>query len=220
MSTPLAQDPNEAFDVVTFDGKPTGKMKARAAVHRDGDWHRSIHVWIAGIDEVGPFLTFQRRSFEKDTWGGKLDATVGGHFRAGETLVETLREVQEEIGVAVDLVDLIDLGTRVCVNDAESGVRDHELQSVFLWLDNRPLTDFTPDPVELAAILRFQIVDLRAFFAGEIWELSGVARKAASMESAPAVVRNDDFVVQFDRYFLRIAIAADRAIRGEDHIVI
>ena len=101
MSDPLAaQDPGELFDVVTADGQPTGRVKTRAEVHRDGDWHRAVHVWVTGIDEHGPFLLFQRRSLLKDTQPGKLDATVGGHYRAGETLAETLREVEEEIGIA------------------------------------------------------------------------------------------------------------------------
>ena len=47
-----AQDPDEPFDVITADGKPTGRVKSRAEVHRDGDWHRAIHVWLAGV-EIG-----------------------------------------------------------------------------------------------------------------------------------------------------------------------
>ncbi len=75
----LAQDPSEPFDVITAAGTPTGRVKSRAEVHRDGDWHRAIHVWVAGVDEHGvPFLTVQRRSLHKDTWPGRFDATVGG----------------------------------------------------------------------------------------------------------------------------------------------
>ena len=37
-----AQDPGEPFDVITADGKPTGRVKSRAEVHRDGDWHRAF----------------------------------------------------------------------------------------------------------------------------------------------------------------------------------
>src|SRR5215211_8527831 len=95
----LAQDPTERFDVVNADGTPTGRTKARRDVHRDGDWHRAVHVWIAGIGRDGePFLLFQRRGPEKDTWPNRLDETVGGHYRAGEQLRDSLREVEEEIG--------------------------------------------------------------------------------------------------------------------------
>ena len=48
-----AQDPGELFDVVRGDGAPTGRIKPRAAVHRDGDWHRAVHVWVTGIEDSG-----------------------------------------------------------------------------------------------------------------------------------------------------------------------
>ena len=48
-----AQDPGEPFDVITADGRPTGRVKTRAEIHRDGDWHRAIHVWVAGVDDHG-----------------------------------------------------------------------------------------------------------------------------------------------------------------------
>src|SRR5215207_7987071 len=71
------QDPGEPFDIITANGKPTGRVKSRADVHRDGDWHRAIHVWVAGVDDRGaPFLTLQRRSPDKDTWPGRFDATA------------------------------------------------------------------------------------------------------------------------------------------------
>ena len=72
-----AQDPTELFDVLTADGKPAGYAKKRAEVHRDGDWHGSIHVWIYGVDQYVSFLAFQRLGRLKDSLSLKLDATVG-----------------------------------------------------------------------------------------------------------------------------------------------
>lgn len=163
----LAQDPNERFDVVLADGTATGRTKARALVHRDGDWHRAVHIWIAGIGDRGePFLLFQRRGLGKDTWPGRLDATVGGHVRAGEGLDDALREVEEEVGVAVAPEMLRRLGTQVSVNEAEAGVVDHELQAVFLLRDDRPLREYRPHPAELAALVRFPLPPLLAFLSG------------------------------------------------------
>src|SRR5918997_4236655 len=136
----LAQDPNELFDIVNADGTPTGRIKPRRDVHRDGDWHRAVHVWLAGRGDDGePFLLFQRRGAEKDTWPNRLDATVGGHYRAGEQLHDALREVEEELGVSMNLDHLRRLGTRIAVTEQEVGIRDRELQDVFLLRDDRPL---------------------------------------------------------------------------------
>jgi isopentenyldiphosphate isomerase len=216
-----AQDPSEPFDVITADGKPTGRVKPRARVHRDGDWHRAIHVWVAGEDGDGaPFLMVQRRSPGKDTWPNRFDATVGGHYRAGETLAETLREVEEEIGIIPDGQYLRPLGVRVCANEAQPGIIDRELQDVFLLRDDRPLAAYRPNPHELAALIRFPLDTLVPFLAGEAAEIRGQAIAPGATEAVAMIAVSDDFIPTVDRYFLRVAIAARRALGGERYVVI
>jgi isopentenyldiphosphate isomerase len=217
----LAQDPDEPFEVVLADGSPTGRRKPRALVHRDGDWHRALHVWVAGVDEQGaPFLTFQRRSPRKDTWPNRYDATVGGHYRAGETLAETLREVEEEIGVAVDAAMLRPLGVRVCANEREDGIIDREIQDVLLRRDDRRLTAFAPNPAELAALARFPLETLIPFLAGEAEALPGLALVPGETVEQPIVAARDEFIPTVDRYFLRVAIAARDVLRGERYVAV
>src|SRR6185312_16932533 len=114
-----AQDPGELFDLYDRDGAPLGLRKARAEVHRDGDWHRSVHIWVVlregpGLPDAprAPCLLFQRRSLEKDTWPGALDVAVTGHLRAGEAILDGLREAREEIGLELGPSDVIRLGLR------------------------------------------------------------------------------------------------------------
>jgi isopentenyldiphosphate isomerase len=216
-----AQDPAEPFDVITADGKPTGRVKTRAEIHRDGDWHRAIHVWVTGVDDrSAPFLTFQRRSPHKDTWPAHYDATVGGHYRAGETLAETLREVEEEIGIVPDLRNLRSLGVRVCASEVQPGIVDREIQDVFLLRDDRPLENFRPDPAELAALVRFPLETLLPFLAGEDSEVDGEFIAPGATRAEPTTARSDDFIPTVDRYFLRIAIAAQQALRGERYVAV
>lgn len=217
----MAQDPDEPFDVVTAAGRPTGEIKPRAAVHRDGDWHRAIHVWIAGRDDDGePFLIFQRRGSQKDTWPDRFDATVGGHVRAGESLAETLREVDEEIGISVQGLTLLPLGRRVCANEALEGIIDREVQDVFLLVDDRSLTDYRPNPAELSALVRFPLAGLIAFLAGEEPSLQGESISAGAEASELVLVGVDDFIPTVDNYSLRIAIAAANVLRGDRYVMI
>lgn len=219
--TDLAQDPAEPFDVVTADGTPTGLVKPRAMVHRDGDWHRALHVWVAGLNEQGaPFLMFQRRSIHKDTWPHRFDTTVGGHVRAGETLTETLREIDEEIGVNPDGLVLRPLGVRVCANEAEAGTIDRELQDVYLLRDDRPLTAFHPNPAELAALARFPLDSLLPFLAGDTAEIVGIALILGATMTTPIVARPENFIPTIDRYNLRVAIAALSVLRGDRYVTI
>jgi isopentenyldiphosphate isomerase len=216
-----AQDPSEPFDIITANGKPTGQVKSRAEVHRDGDWHRAIHVWVAGVDDrSAAFLTLQRRSPDKDTWPGRFDATVGGHYRAGESLAEALREVEEEIGIIPNLNDLRPLGVRVCANEAQPGIVDREIQDVFLLRDDRPLENFRPNPAELAALIRFPLQALVPFLAGESFEVSGESLTPAATRTEPITARIDDFIPTVDGYFLRIAIAAQHVLRGERYVAV
>ena len=216
----LAQDPRELFDVVRADGTPLGFSKARAAVHRDGDWHRSVHVWVAGRDPGGRFLLAQRRSLEKDTWPGKLDATVGGHVRAGEGLAQALRETEEEIGVAVTGEELRPIGVRLGVSEEEPGILDRELQAVFLLRDDRPLAAYRPHPAELAALVKLPVLPLLDLLAGDLPSIS--AEAIAPGEAVPVAVEiaAADFIPTIDRYYYRVAIAADRVLRGERHVAV
>lgn len=216
----LAQDPGERFDIVRADGTPTGGTKERALVHRDGDWHRSLHVWVYGVGDDGPFLLFQRRGLEKDTWPGRLDATVGGHRRAGEGIGEALRETDEEIGVTVDERVARWIGRRVCVNDAEANVRDRELQDVFLLRDDRPLTGYRPHPVELAALVRFPLIPLLELFAGDAESITGDLVALGSTLSTHERFAVSDFIPTVDRYFYRVAIAVAGLLRGDDHVAV
>jgi isopentenyldiphosphate isomerase len=216
-----AQDPSEPFDIITANGKPTGQVKSRAEVHRDGDWHRAIHVWVAGVDDrSAAFLTLQRRSPDKDTWPGRFDATVGGHYRAGESLAEALREVEEEIGIIPNLNDLRPLGVRVCANEAQPGIVDREIQDVFLLRDDRPLENFRPNSAELAALIRFPLETLVPFLAGENSEIDGESLTPAATRAEPITARIDDFIPTVDRYFLRIAVAALHVLRGERYVAV
>lgn len=218
----LAQDPAELFDVYRADGEPTGLVKPRDAVHRDGDWHRAVHVWVAGHDdETGPFLLMQRRSQAKDTWPGVLDATVGGHYRAGESLAETLRETEEEIGVTVAMDELLSLGVRVCANEVpELGIYDRELQDVFLLLDDRPLTGYRPHPAELAELVRIPLAALIDLQRGQSEPIVVEAIAPGDEASHQAVITPGDFVPTVDRYVLRVALAVDRVLRSERDVLI
>ena len=216
-----AQDPNELFDIVRVDGRPTGQTKPRAAVHRDGDWHRAVHVWVAGHDEQDmPFLMFQLRSLAKDTHPGRLDATVGGHYRAGEGLEQALREIEEEIGISPDPAALRLLGVRVCASELEAGILDRELQDVFMLTDNRPLTSYRPHPAEVAAVVRFRLAELLPVLAGEVDTITGVMLRQGARDVELRPFQAAEFHTRLDRYFYRVGVAVSNALRGDRYVAV
>lgn len=215
-----AQDLSELFDVLSASGERLGFAKKRSDVHRDGDWHGSVHVWLYGLDGDRPYLAFQRRGKFKDTLPLTLDATVGGHIRAGETVEETLREVQEEIGRAVTLARLRPVGVRIATGETTAGVLDREIQHVFLWRVDEPLSTFDPNPDELDALVQMQLADVLAIFGDGLVAADALELKAGSAILTPALVTRGEFASGIDRYPYRVAIACMNALRGDRHLSI
>ncbi|MBL8600499.1 MAG: NUDIX domain-containing protein [Myxococcales bacterium] len=125
-----AQDPNERFDVCDRDGRPTGEVKARGLVHRDGDWHRALHLWVLST-ATPPTLILQVRGSHKDTHPGCLDVSAAGHLQAGEGFEDALRESEEELGLAVDRRAVTLVGWRR-LERLTPAWRDREYQRVYV----------------------------------------------------------------------------------------
>ena len=139
---------DEFLDVLTQGGLPTGESKRRAEVHRDGDWHRSFHLWVV---KEGRYVLFQRRSSLKDLEPNKIDVTVGGHFAAGETLREVLREPYEELGLDLRPKDISHLTTRKAERFYENKV-DREFQEVYVMRCDKRLEDYGLNRQEVYAL--------------------------------------------------------------------
>ncbi|RVX13513.1 Nudix hydrolase 3 [Vitis vinifera] len=104
MAEPLLHE--EHFDVLTKTGQRTGLSKPRQLpfffastpsfcytyrgdVHRDGDYHAAVHVWI--FSESTQELLLQRRADCKDSWPGLWDISSAGHISAGDSSLITAR---------------------------------------------------------------------------------------------------------------------------------
>jgi len=216
----LPQDPDELFDVVDERGQPTGVVKRRADVHRDGDWHRAVHVWIVGLDADEPFILFQRRSPGKDTWPGKLDATAAGHLRAGESVTDAMREVEEELGIVPDLDALRHIGTRFCVSDTMAKWIDREVLEIYLLRDDRSLRAYSPAVAEVAGLAHFALNPLLALFNGTGDHAPATVLDAATGTISMVDVPLDDFIPVTDDYFARVAQAARATLRGDQDVLL
>ncbi len=201
----------ELFDLYDADGRPLGVAKPRDEAHRDGDWHRTAHVWIY---TAAGALVFQRRAPDKDTWPGRLDASVGGHYRAGEDPEDGVRrEVREELGFTPDPAHLT-LVARRRVESLEPGIADRELQDILLLRRDLPLTAYRPDPVELAALALLDARDAARLHVGELqrieaqWLPIGAARPHAHEVTAA------DLIPDRGPYLAVVAHAVAEALAG------
>ncbi|PPD72659.1 hypothetical protein GOBAR_DD30432 [Gossypium barbadense] len=87
-------------------------------VHRDGDYHKAVHVWI--FAESTQELLLQKRADCKDSWPGLWDISSAGHISAGDSsLITAQRELQEELWVILpkDAFELIFVFLEECIDD-------------------------------------------------------------------------------------------------------
>lgn len=151
---------SERLDVLNAAGLPTGETKARDAVHRDGDLHRTFHLWLL---KDGRSVLLQRRALGKDLEPGKLDVAVGGHFGAGETLPDVLRETREELGFEVSLHELVYLGTTHARREYPD-VTDNELQETYLLVRDAPLEGYRLNREEVEVLYELPLEGALALF--------------------------------------------------------
>ena len=123
----------ELIDVLDENGHPTGLRKEKREIHRDGDWHRAVHVWVIRPDGS---LLIQLRAADKLNNPNMWDISAAGHVSAGEgSLVSAVREVEEEIGLKLKETELNFLGTlkQVAILN-EGSYTDREFNDVY-WVN-------------------------------------------------------------------------------------
>jgi len=90
---------HEMIDWLNEKGEVVGTID-KAVAHKDGSWHRSVHVWV--INNKGEIL-LQKRCADKKFFPNVWDVSFAGHVGAGESsLISAIREGKEELGINVD----------------------------------------------------------------------------------------------------------------------
>lgn len=211
----------EMLDVIDDMGRHLG-VKPRENVHLDGDWHRVFHCQIVAERAAGPVAVLQRRAMAKAAFPGLLDISAAGHLAAGETPIDGIRELEEELGVAIDPNALTHLGVRRLVDDSGEGHLNRELTSVFLLRDDRPLHGYVIQPSEVDSVLDVPIHGLLDLLGGRVDEIevTGVAAAGAA-DARPvehAVTVHD--LVPGGEYWVTLMVMALRFLRGEHPLAI
>uniref|UniRef100_A0A0E0NM15 Nudix hydrolase domain-containing protein n=1 Tax=Oryza rufipogon TaxID=4529 RepID=A0A0E0NM15_ORYRU len=144
----------------------------RLDVHRDGDYHRAVHVWI--YSESTGELLLQRRADCKDSWPGQWDISSAGHISAGDSsLSSAQRELDEELGIKLpsDAFELLFVFLQECVIN-NGTYTNNEYNDVYLvtTLTPIPLEAFTLQESEVSAVRYMHLDEYKSCLAKESGE--------------------------------------------------
>ena len=141
---------DELIDILTTEGKPTGKTALKSEAHKNGWFHATAHIWLFTLDKK---ILLQKRALTKKVFPGIWDISVAGHIGAGEEVLEgAKREVFEEIGLKLKEKELLKIGTRIHQVSHANGIRDNEHHHVFIAELKVPIHKLTMQEEEVAGL--------------------------------------------------------------------
>ena len=141
---------DEYFDVLDEQGNKTGKIKLRNLVHKDGNWHRTIHVWI--YNNKGELL-LQRRCANKDSNPNMLDVSCGGHLSAGDdSLTAAVRELKEELDLDVNANELNFIKTFKNSSKYTETFINNEILDMYILRTDKDINDMKYQEEEISEI--------------------------------------------------------------------
>lgn len=123
---------DEFLNLIDEEGYLLEMSKPRSLVHRDGDLHPAVHVWIIKEKDMGVYTLLQKRSADKLIHPCCYDASAGGHVPQGEEFrISAVREVAEELGISLqeNKLEFLSL-SKSSYNCGD--IHDNEIRAIYL----------------------------------------------------------------------------------------
>ncbi len=194
----------------------SGIVKSRTEAFNAGDWIGTFNLWIIQSQPI-PAILYQQRS-SNSTWEpNKLDVSAGGHFTAGESIYDGLREVREELGRDYQTESLTSVGRKLYVGPDARGKERRNIVDIFFVTDNSPIESFLLEKNEVFALFSCPIAQLIAVHEANMPFTAHGCTNAGDTISLN--VTKDSFPINWDNYHYKIALLAKRYLNGELHLV-
>ena len=208
----------EKVDILT---PPTftksGIIKTIKQAWNNEDWIGTFNLWIIQSEPI-PSVVYQVRS-PKSSWAPcKLDVTAGGHYSSGEELEDGLREVKEELGKRYKPKELTYLGRKMHVSPDVNGKMRQNIVDISFILDNSQLSTYLLQEAEVYAITSLPIGELIKVHSKLEYQFQAEAF-VADGKTIKLDVKKDSFPFNWDNYHFKIALLADRFLKGEKNLI-
>lgn len=192
----------------------------KSIAHKEGYWHQVFTCSI--INSKRNKIYFQKKipgrySFDRPDY---IDIAVGGHLKAGETVAEGIREIEEETGFSIEYKDLIKLGMRQNTFFIEDKYYAYEYQHMFLLDKECFLSDFKMDQKEVSGFIELDIDDMLKLLLKKTEVIHGryAYIKGGKYIEKDCKLTLQDIIPSYlktDQLMIRVVIAAKRYCEGE-----
>lgn len=190
--------------------EPSGVVKPVVQAIEDGDWLGVANIWLLSAD--GKLLYQQRPACGWEP--NKLDGSVGGYYRAGESGTDILREAREELGWACEPDKLIPIGRHLSVGVDRRNRQRRLVATTYMARCDVELDEFTLCGQEVPAILQLHPSDVVRLFGDRSLRLEAKGIDGGG-KSMTRLVGADDFTFVFGNYHVKIAEIALALARGD-----
>ena len=158
---------DEFLNLVDSGSRLTEDSKPRSLVHRDGDLHPAVHVWIIKRRDMGVYVLLQKRADMKDTDPGCYDVSVAGHLSQGDEFRSAaVRETAEELGVKIHGSQLRHIGN-LNSHTVTNGVDDNEYVAVYIYREPVDEEGITLQQDEVSEVCWAEVDELLAVMDDE-----------------------------------------------------
>jgi isopentenyldiphosphate isomerase len=207
--------PDELLDVFDESQRRLG-VAGKGVAHRLGLWHYAFHCWLYRVvDRSDVRLLFQQRGPGKKVYPGLFDISAAGHYKAGESVEDGVREVAEELGIEIEFDSLVDLGTRAEVFEVDD-ILSREFCRTFLGRTALSPTALRPAEPEVTALVEVRLADGLAMCSGAsaAARCSGIRHEAGQWHEFGSEISLRELVPRPDSYYLNIFQLVDQACQS------
>ena len=198
----------EVLKIFDEHGSQIGTATRKEA-HEQGFWHETFQVYFIDGNQRNRTIYLQKRSHLKKDFPNLFDMTVAGHLMAQETVREGVREIEEEVGIAVEFDELAYLGKFQNIIKIDRMI-DKEFSHVFLYECEEPMESFILQPEEVEGMVKVSLKDFIRFYTGKCSQLTAegfIIEKGGKKVRCSHSLTKADFVPHAEDYFQAVANA-------------
>lgn len=207
------------IDIFNDRYEPLGTEDKKAA-HAKGLWHRTFSALAINPNTRRVILQKKapgRYSFDRPDYA---DITVGGHYQAGETISDGVREVHEELGLPVTYDDLHPIGLRQTAVTLAPDYIEREFQHWHLLPLDVPLEDIPLADAEVSGLVDLALDDAIRLADGDTDTVPAryATRTDLGLRYSEATLTRAELIpnyVKLDQLYLRLFVTAHRFCAGE-----